>query len=151
MAETASKNNFALKRILPVQTEKNEKEKRLLQRRWQADRHGRFFPIDLSAGQLKKALENSRVKLQNFNLHENEEYLIYKYKDRPTLILNRKDGQFYSPNSEIKLYGQTSVQNQAHLIIHVLKKSMLTSAKIEKASSISSAKQVLGKLKTYGS
>jgi hypothetical protein len=138
-----------LKRIIPVHTDRNKKTKNIILSRWQADKFGRFFSSDLSAEKLKPILLRERVKLQNLFLKEEDEYLVYKYKDRPMLTLNRNDGQFYSPYLEIEQYGLESVQNQAHIIMEMLKKAAQTAAKIERINTNSSAKALLNQLKTY--
>jgi hypothetical protein len=145
----SQKKELGFVRIIPVETDRNEKEKKLTQRHWQPDKFGRFIPATLSIGQLKPILVKERVKLENLSLKEEGDSIIYKYKGRPLLKLNRGDGQFYSLPSEIGEYGEESVQHQAHIVMNMLKTNGLTKAAIGKPVFTSSARQLLGQLKSY--
>jgi hypothetical protein len=138
-----------LVRVVPVETYRNEKERRLVQRQWQQDKFGRFFPVTLSIDQLKPILVKARVKMEKLSLKEEDDSIVYHYKGRPMLKLNRKDGQFYSLPSEIEEYGEEAVQHQAHIVLDMLKTSGLSKAGTGKSVVTSSARQILGQLRTY--
>ncbi len=120
-----------------------------MQRHWQPDKFGRFFPETLTIIQLKPILVKERVKLENLLLKEEGESIIYQYKGRPLLKLNRADGQFYSLRSEVEKYGEESVNHQAHIVVDMLKTSGLSKAVNSKPVVTSSARQLLGQLKSY--
>ncbi len=143
------KKELGLVKIVPVETDRNDKEKKLTRRQWQPDKFGRFFPATLSIAQLIPILDKERVKLENLMLKEEGASIIYRYKGRPLLKLNRGDGQFYSLSSEIEEYGEESVQHQAHIVMNMLKTSGLSKAAIGKPVFTSSARQLLGQLRTY--
>ena len=123
-----------LVRILPVETNDNREgkvgEKRVIHREWQPDRSGRYFPANLTAEKLKPILAKARVKVENVLLKDEGEFIVYRYKGRSLIRLNLKDGQFYSPASEIEECGRDSVQHQAHIVLDVLKKSGFSNATI---------------------
>ena len=152
-----SKDNIKVQgklvRIVPVETETDPKdksgEKILMQRQWQADKFGRFFPTSLSAEQIKKILAKTRVKMENLSLKEETDFIVYKYKGRPQINLNKKDGLFYTPYSEIEVYGLVAVQHQAHIVIEILKTHGTSTAVMGTPVHPTSVRQVLGKLKTY--
>jgi hypothetical protein len=136
-------------KVVPVETERNDKEKKFVKRQWQPDKFGRFFPVNLSIEQMKPVLIQARVKMEKLSLKNEEDSIVYHYKGRPMLRLNLKDGQFYSLTSEIEEYGEEAVQHQAHIIMDMLKTSGLSKAGTGKSVVTSSARQVLGQLRTY--
>jgi hypothetical protein len=146
-------NHTKLGRIVPVEliveNEGKSGERKVAHRQWQPDRSGRYFPATLSAEKLKPLLAKARVKLENVLLKDEGESIVYRYKGRPLIRLNVKDGQFYAPASEIEEQGRDSVQHQAHIVLDVLKKSGFSNAAMGKQVFQSSARQVLGQLKTY--
>ncbi len=146
-------DDIKVTRIVPIQLDLEDKgksgEKRASYRQWQPDRSGRYFPASLSAEKLKPILAKAKVKVENVWLKDEGDFIIYKYKGRPLIQLYLKDGQFYSPASEIEEHGRNLVQHQAHIVVDVLKKSGLSNAAIGKQVFQSSARQVLSKLKTY--
>lgn len=150
---SASSNAIKLVRIVPVETEKEHRsstgEKRLMQRQWQPDKFGRFFPTNLSVEKIKPTLVKARVKMENLTLTEDTEFITYQYKGRPKIKLNLEDGQFYALASEIKEHGKEAAQQQAHMLLENLKQAGLSGAVIGKPIFPSSARQVLGQLKTY--
>jgi len=142
-----------LVKINPVETDREHRDtsgkKRPMQRQWQPDRFGRFFPNSLTAKQIKPVLAKARVKMENLTLNKDDNLIVYQYKGRPLIKLNLKDGHFYAPASEIAQHGQEAVQQQAHLLLDNLKKKGLTGAVIGKPVFPTSARQVLRQLKTY--
>jgi len=142
-----------LVRIVPVETDREHKdasgEKRLAQRHWQPDRFGRFFPATLTLEQIKPVLEQARVKMENLHLQKQGDVIMYHYKGRPQIALNLKDGLFYAPSSQIDQYSREAVEHQAHMLLFNLKNAGLSGAIIGKMVFGSSARQVLGHLKTY--
>jgi hypothetical protein len=142
-----------LVRVTPVETDKTKENKsgkeQLTHIPWNSDGQGRFFLPTVSAEPLKPALAKARVKLDNVSLKDEGDFLTYRYKARPLIKLNRKDGQFYSTPSEIQEFGKENVEQQAHIVLDILKKSELSNATRGKTSVTSSARQVLSKLKTY--
>ena len=145
----SQKKELGLVKIVPVETDRNDKAKKLMRRHWQPDKFGRFFPATLSIEQLKPVLIKERVKLENLFLKEEGDSIVYRYKGRPLLRLNRVDGQFYSLPSEIEEYGEESVNHQAHMVMDMLKSSGLSKVVTGKPVFTSSARQLLGQLKTY--
>jgi hypothetical protein len=143
-----------LVRISPVETDRTHKDKdgklQTMQRLWMPDRSGRYFPPGLSVDQLKQILSKTRVKVENVLLKAEGDFIIYQYQGRPLIRLNLKDGQFYSPISVVEEHGKDLVQQQAHIVLDKLKETKLSNATMGKASSSSSARQILNKLKTYG-
>jgi hypothetical protein len=77
------------------------------------------------------------------------DFIVYHYKGRPLIKLNLKDGHFYAPSFEIEEFTKEAVQQQAHMLLDNLKKAGLTGAVIGKPVYPSSARQVLGQLKSY--
>jgi hypothetical protein len=142
-----------LVRILPVETQTDPKDKTgqkiLMQRHWQADKSGRFFAANLSPTQLKPALAKGRVKLENLSLQEEGDLLIYRYKGRPLIVLNRKDGLFYSLPLELSQFGQSAVEHQAHIVLDLLKQSGLSNASVGRGVHSASAREVLSNLRSY--
>jgi hypothetical protein len=142
-----------LERVVPVETDEEHVdktgEKRVMQRNWQADRFGRFFPAMLTPEQMKPTLEKNRVKMEKLELRLEGEQIIYHYKGRPRILLNRKDGLFYAPVAEVEAFGKEAVQHQAHIVMDNLKKAGLTGAVLGKAMYPGSARQVLGHLRSY--
>jgi hypothetical protein len=140
-------------KIIPIETDREYKdvsgEKRLMQRQWQPDKFGRFFPANLTPEQIKPVLFKARVKIENLRLEKEADFIVYQYKGRPLLKLNLKDGSFYAPSSEIEEHTKEAVQQQAHMLLENLKKAGLSGAVIGKPIFPSSARQVLGHLKTY--
>jgi len=152
-APKMNKENSKLFKIFPVETDRNHEdksgEKSVIQRNWQSDKSGRYFAANLSVTELKLALAKERVKLEKVALKEEGDFIIYRYKDRPLIKLNRKDGQFYSLASEVEQHGKESVQHQAHIVLNVLKLNGLSNAAIGKPVFPSSARHILSQLKTY--
>jgi len=142
-----------LVRIVPVETDREHRdssgEKRFMQRHWQPDRFGRFFPNSLTVEQIKPVLVQARVKVENLFLQKQSDFIVYQYKGRPQVRLNLKDGLFYAPSSDVKIYGRDSVERQAHILLTNLKKGGLSLASIGKTVYGSSAREVLGHLRTY--
>jgi hypothetical protein len=142
-----------LVRIVPVETDREHKdalgEKRLTQRHWHPDRFGRFFPSNLTVEQIRPVLAQARVRMENLFLQKQGDFIVYQYKSRPQIRLNLKDGLFYAPSSEIGVYTREAVEQQAHMLLDNLKKAGLSGAVIGKTVFGSSARQVLGHLKTY--
>ena len=134
-------------RILPVETDRTHKPP--TQRTWTADKQGRFFPSILTIDQLKQALVKTKVKMENVTLKADGGNIIYQYKKRPLIRLSLKDGQFYAPASAVEEHGKEQVQQQAHVVLQKLRECRLSNAGIGKAVPISSARDVLSKLKTY--
>lgn len=153
MKAKAEEQSKHLVRILPVETDRTHKAKdgkeRLMQRQWASDKSGRFFPANLSAEQFKQILEKTRVKLENLLLKAEGDFIVYRYKGRPLIRLNLRDGQFYSPASVVEEYGKELVQQQAHIVLDKLRECKFSNAVIGKAVYPSSARQVLNQLKTY--
>ena len=147
------KENVKLSKILPVETDRTHEdksgEKSVVKRSWQSDKSGRFFAANLSVAQLKSALAKERVKIEKVDVKEEGDFIVYRYKDRPLIKLNRKDGQFYSLASEFEQHGKESIQHQTHIVLNVLKINGLSNATIGKPVFSSSARQVLSRLKTY--
>ncbi len=143
----------SLVRITPVETDPNHKDKfgkkRPMTRQWQPDKTGRFFPANLSVAQLKPILEKAKVKLENVLLKDEGDFIVYRYKGRPLIELNVKNGQFYSLASEIDEYGREAVQQQAHIVLDVLKTYGFSGAMRGREVFASSARQLLGRLETY--
>ncbi len=138
-------------RIIPTEIGKDEKGRTLFTRQWQADKASRYFGFDVSVENLKPLLAKARVKLEKVSFQEEGDLLIYGYAGRPLLMLCRKDGLFYSPASEVETYGEGAVQHQAHIFLNLLKANGMTKATQGKALHSLSVRQVLGKLKSYGS
>ncbi len=63
--------------------------------------------------------------------------------------LNLKDGQFYSPASEVEEYGREAGEKQAHIVLDILKEHGLTNAIRGKTVSQPNVRRLLGQLKTY--
>jgi hypothetical protein len=146
-------NTQKLVRIVPVETNREHKdalgEKKVMQREWQPDKFGRFFPDNLAIEKIKPVLVKARVKMEFLFLQKDGDFLVYQYKGRPLIKLNLKDGHFYAPAAEIEEFTREGVQQQAHMLLDNLKKANLTGAVIGKPVYPSSARQVLGQLKTY--
>jgi len=142
-----------LVRIVPIETDRQHKdssgEKRLMQRHWQPDRFGRFFPDTLKVEQIKTVLVQARVRMENLFLQKQGDFIIYQYKGRPQLRLNLGDGLFYALSSDVETYGQESVEQQAHMLLLNLKNGGLSYAVIGRTVYGSSVREVLGHLKTY--
>jgi hypothetical protein len=137
-----------LLRIIPVETDRTQKDT-VTQRQWAADRSGRFFPANLSVDQMKQALLKGKVKTENLLLKVDSDYIVYRYKGRPLIRLNLKDGQFYAPASVLEEYGKELVQHQANIVVEKLREDRLSGAAPGKIVHASSARDVLSKLKTY--
>ncbi len=140
-------------RIAPVETDHNHKDKfgkkRVMTRQWRPDKFGRFFSASLSVVQLKPILEKAKVKLENLSLKDEGDCIVYQYKGRPLIELNRKNGQFYSLASEIKEFGKEAVQQQAHIVLNILKEYGLSGATRGREVFATSVRQLLGRLETY--
>jgi hypothetical protein len=146
-------NDSRLTRFVPMETDINYRDKfgkkMLMQRLWQPDKTGRYFQPNLTSEKLKPVLAKARVKLENLELKDEGDFIVYSYKTRPLIKLNLKEGQFYSPFSECETYGKEAVQHQAHIVMDILKTNGLSNAVIGKPTFPSSARNVLSKLKTY--
>ncbi len=142
-----------LLRILPIAFDKDSEdargEKGLTRRHWQADKSGRFFAANLSAEKLKPLLAKEKVKLENVLLKTEEDFIVYQYKGRSVIKLNLKDGQFYMLRLEAEKDGKEAAENQAHIVLTIIKKHGYSNAVIGKPIFQSNARQVLSKLKTY--
>jgi hypothetical protein len=140
-------------RIIPAEIETDPKDKSgkkiLMQRQWQADKFGRFFLANVSAEEIRKILGKTQVKVENLFLKDEGDSVVYKYKGRPMIKLNKKDGLVYSPTSEIEAHGKEAVQHQAHIVLNMLKKYGFSNATMGKPVCSSSARNLLGNLKTY--
>ncbi len=136
-----------LVRTIPVETDRTGKE--ITQRTWTADKQGRFFPTNLTMEQLRQALAKTKVKMENVLLKADGEFLVYRYKGRPLIRLCLKDGQFYAPASVVEEFGKELVQHQAHMVLEKLRECRLSNAVVGKAVAVSSARDVLSKLKSY--
>jgi len=147
------KETIRLTKIIPVETDREYRdesgEKRPMQRQWQPDKFGRFFPANLSMEQIKPVLVKARVKMENVMLERHDDLIVYQYKGKPSIRLNLADGGFYASLSQIEEHSKEAVQQQAHILLENLKKAGLSSAVIGKPVFASSARQVLGQLKTY--
>jgi len=144
---------ISLVKIAPTETEKNFKdkfgEKRQMSRHWQPDKSGRLFNSNLTAQQVKSVLSKTKVKLENVLLKDEGDYIIYMYKGRPQLRLSAKEGQFYAPISVVEEFGKEAVQQQAHIVLDILRTHGLSNAVRGKETFQANARQLLGKLKTY--
>jgi hypothetical protein len=142
-----------LVKITPVETEKDCKdkfgEKRQMNRHWQPDKSGRLFNSNVSAQQLRLVLAKTKVKVENVTLKDEDNFLIYMYKGRPQIKLNTKEGQFYAPTSVVEEFGKEAVQQQAHIVLDILKNHGLSNANRGKETFQANARQLLGQLKTY--
>jgi hypothetical protein len=137
-----------LLRITPVETDRSEKDI-VTQRQWTADRLGRFFPASLTVEQMKQALAKGKVKTEKLLLKVDGDTIVYRYKGRPLIRLNLKDGQFYAPASVLEAYGKELVQHQASIVVEKLREGRMSGAAQGKTVHSSSARDVLSKLKTY--
>jgi hypothetical protein len=148
-----TKDNSILVKISPIETDKEYKdkfgEKKQMSRHWQLDKAGRFFAANLTAQQLKPALAKARVKLENLLLKDEGDFIVYMYKSRPLIKLNVKEGQFYAPISTMAEFDKEDVQQQAHIVLEILKNNGLSNALRGKENLQSNARQLLSKLKTY--
>jgi hypothetical protein len=146
-------NESVLVRILPIETNITNTDKfgkkGLMHRPWQTDKTGRFFPSNLTAEGLKPVLAKARVKVENLLLQDDGAFIVYQYKGRPRIMLNLKNGQFYSLSSVIEEFSKDSVQQQAHIVLDILKKYEVSNAVRGKTVFPSSARQLFSKLKTY--
>ncbi len=138
-------------RIIPTETKRDTRGNVLFVREWETDKSARFFSANISSEKLKSLLAKARVKLEKVNLAEEGDFMIYGYAGKPSVKLNRRDGQFYSLASEMETFGKELVQQQAHIVLNLLKISGLSNALEGKPVYASSARQVLGKLRTYQS
>ena len=138
-------------RIVPIEIERDNKRKIVFTRQWQTDKAGRFFGVNVSVEKLKPLLAKVKVKLEKVTLKEDGDFLVYGYSGKPLIELNRKDGQFYSSASEFEAYGKEAVSQQAHIVLNLLKANGFSNATTGKPVYPSSARQVLGKLRTYQS
>jgi len=140
-------------RIVPMETNPNHKDKygkkTTVKRQWQSDKKGRFFFNNLSTTQLKVILSKSKVKMENLLLEDEGHLIVYRYKCRPLIELNLQNGQFYSFKSEIEEYGKEAVQQQAHIVLEILKQNGFSAAVHGKEIYPTSVRQLLGQLKTY--
>jgi hypothetical protein len=146
-AKTGEQDKHLL-RITPVETDRTEKDT-VTQRQWTADRSGRFFPANLSVEQMKQALAKGKVKIENLLLKVDGDTIVYRYKGRPLIRLNLKDGQFYAPASVLEVYGKELVQHQVSIVLDKLREGRLSGAAQGKTVHSSSARDVLSKLKSY--
>jgi hypothetical protein len=138
-------------RIIPTETKRETKGNVLYIREWEADKSARFFSAIISSEKLKSIFAKARVKLEKVTLGEEGDFVVYGYAGKPSVKLNRRDGQFYSLTSEIETFGKELVQQQAHIVLNLLKTNGLSNALEGKPVYVSSARQVLGKLRTYQS
>jgi hypothetical protein len=138
-------------RIIPTETKRDDKGKTLFVREWQTDKSARFFAASVSSDKLKVILGKARIKLEKMTLREEGEFLVYTYAGKPSVKLNRRDGQFYSSASEIEACGKDAVQQQAHIVLNLLKTNSLSNAIEGKPVCAPSARRVLDNLKTYHS
>jgi hypothetical protein len=140
-------------RIAPIQTDREHRDsagvKKVMQRHWQPDKFGRYFPATLTTEQIKPILTKARVKMENLHICNDSDSITYHYKGRPEIRLNLKDGQFYAHSSDIEAQGKEAVQQQAHMLLENLKQANLSGAVIGKPNFPPSARQVLDQLKTY--
>jgi hypothetical protein len=134
-------------RIIPVETDRSDKE--TTQRTWTADKQGRFFPTNLTMEQLRQALAKTKVKMENVMLKVDGDFFVYRYKGRPLIRLYLKDGQFYAPSSVVEEFGKELVQHQAHMVLEKLRECHMSNAVVGKSVALSSARDVLSKLKSY--
>lgn len=130
---------------------KDEKGNPLYTRQWESNKSGRFFSATVTTQKLTLLLEKAKVKMPKVTLREEGTCLIYGYEAKPTLWLNRANGQFYALASEAESFGEAAVQHQAHIVLNLLKTGGFSNAILCKAVYSSSARQVLGKLRTYQS
>jgi hypothetical protein len=145
--------NDRLVRIYPVEIEFDPKDKFcrkvISEKHWEADKFGRFFESTLTLKLLLEVVAKTQVKIQNLMLSEKDNFIIYQYKGRPMIALNRSDGLFYTEASTIELLGKPSVEHQANIVLKMLKASGLSNAVIGKCFHSASARNVLGNLKSY--
>jgi hypothetical protein len=142
-----------LVRIYPSEVQFDPKDKLnrkvISEKRWETDKFGRFFNSPISIMQIYDVVAKTKVKLQNLVLSEKGDLIVYQYKGRPMISLNRTDGQFYAAASDIELVGKSAVEHQAHIILEILKTHGLSAAVIGKSVHSPSARNLLGNLKTY--
>lgn len=100
---------------------------RLMKRRWKPVA-GRYFAKDLTVKKLKEALIKANVDPDNFSVEERTGFIIYQYKDKPLIALNVVDGQFYTTQQMLEEYGIDYAQQQAYIIVEILKKHGLSPA-----------------------
>lgn len=122
--------------------------KRTLTRQWQADKSGRFFS-NLSVEQLEAALNKAKVKLENVSLSSETCFICYRYKGKPLIKLNLSNGQFYALKAEIDLFGKETVQNQANMLLSVLRQNGFSTATKRPEFSGANSRQILKQLETY--
>ncbi len=140
-------------KIYPAEVEFDPKDKAhrkvLAIHNWTADKFGHFFPATLTQKQLLDVISKTALKLPNLTLKEESGFLSYHYKGRPILMLNLKEGQFYSPASEVEAYGKEAVQHQAHIVVDMLKHAGLSTAVKGKEVAQANTRQLLSHLKSY--
>ncbi len=74
------------------------------------------------------------MKLANLILQDEGDLIVYQYKGRPLIQLNVKDGRFYTPASEIEAHGREAAQQQARIVLGILKKNGFSNTKREKTA-----------------
>jgi hypothetical protein len=121
-----------LVRIIPVQIDKHHLDKfqieRPMTRRW-IPHFGKYFNKDLTTENLKDALLASNVEPGKFALEQHSDLVLYQYRGKPPIILNTSDYHFYSTDRHIAKYGIDLVQYQAYIIVEILNKNGLSSAR----------------------
>ena len=119
-----------LVKIIPVQTDRHHRDlsgaEKLMKRRWKPV-VGRYFSKNLTAKKLIETLKEANVNPDNFLVMEHEGFIAYRYKDKPLIALNIKDGQFYTTQQMIESHGLDYVQQQAYIIVEILKNMFISS------------------------
>jgi len=54
-------------------------------------------------------------------LQDERAFICYRYHGRPLVKLNLNNGQFYASKAEIYIFGKGAVQNQANIILDIIK------------------------------
>ena len=80
-----------LVKIIPVQTDRHHRDlfgaERLMKRRWRPV-IGRYFTKNLTVEKLKEILIEANVDPDNFLVMKHENFIAYRYKDKPLIALN---------------------------------------------------------------
>jgi len=95
---------------------------------------GRYFTEQLTTHRFKKILRKSHVQMSKVSIVSNPQDLIfYQYEGRPLLILDLKEGKYFTTKGTLKHYDRGLVEHQAYIVTAILRKHGYSLAKRKKA------------------
>jgi hypothetical protein len=130
MRKGNSVHKYNLVEVLPIRTERGfiDYYDFIKQRIIKYKKYKRRYFKPLTLESFRKALEDSKVQMDNVSVHTDDNFILYKYGEKPLIILNIENGRFYTPRTIWEAYNHALICHQAYIITDILRSKRLSSA-----------------------